>query len=87
IEELARPLSLTMRLFGNILAKEIILAILLFLITFFFFSEGLVSKLLLPVPLLLRPAIILLGVLVSFVQAMVFTALAMVYIGEGIKEH
>lgn len=87
MELFTRPLSLTMRLFGNMLAKEIILGVLVYLITLFFFSAGIMSKILMIVPLVLRPAIILLGVLVAFIQALVFTALAMSYIGESLEQH
>lgn len=87
IEQLARPLSLTMRLFGNIMAKEILLGILVYLATMFFFSHDLASKFLFPVPFLMRPLVLLLGVLVSCIQALVFTSLAMIYIGEAIHEH
>lgn len=87
LEIFTRPLSLTMRLFGNMVAKEIILGVLVYMATLFFFSTDITSKLLLPVPLLLRPAIILLGVLVGIVQALVFTALSMAYIGSAYAEH
>ncbi len=87
LELFTRPLSLTMRLFGNMLAKEIILGVLVYLITLFFFSSGVIFKALMMVPLLLRPAIILLGVLVAFIQALVFTALSMSYIGESLHQH
>ena len=76
-----------MRLFGNIMAKEILLGILVYLMTMFFFSHDLASKFLFPVPFLMRPMVLLLGVLVSFIQALVFTSLAMIYIGEAIHEH
>jgi len=87
LEIFTRPLSLTMRLFGNMLAKEIILGVLVYMATLFFFTPDVMSKLLLPVPLILRPAIILLGVLVGVVQALVFTALSMAYIGSAYAEH
>ncbi len=87
MEIFTRPLSLTMRLFGNMMAKEIMLGVLVYLITLFFFSSGVMSKLMLLVPLILRPCILLLGVLVGFVQALVFTALAMSYIGSAYAEH
>ncbi len=87
MEEIIRPLSLTMRLFGNIMSKEIILSILVYLLTLFFFADNIYAKILLPVPLILRPLIILLGVVVSFVQALVFTGLSMVYIGEAVNGH
>ena len=86
MELFTRPLSLTMRLFGNMLAKEIILGVLVYLITLFFFSSGIMLKALMIVPLVLRPAIILLGVLVGFIQALVFTALSMSYIGEALHQ-
>ncbi len=87
LEIFTRPLSLTMRLFGNMLAKEIMLGVLVYLITLFFFSSGIIAKTMTIVPLLLRPGIILLGILVAFIQALVFTALAMSYIGEALQEH
>ena len=85
LELFTRPLSLTMRLFGNMLAKEIMLGVLVYLITLFFLSSGIMFKILMFVPLILRPAIILLGVLVAFIQALVFTALSMSYIGESLE--
>lgn len=87
MEVFTRPLSLTMRLFGNMLAKEIMLGVLVYLLTLFFFSHGIIFKLLAIVPFLLRPGILLLGVLVGFVQALVFTALTMSYIGTAFAKH
>ena len=87
MEVFTRPLSLTIRLFGNMLAKEIMLGVLVYLLTLFFFAHGIVFKLLAIVPLLLRPGILLLGVLVGFVQALVFTALTMSYIGSAFETH
>jgi F-type H+-transporting ATPase subunit a len=87
VGELARPLSLTMRLFGNIFAKEMLLAILAFLV-FDYFSKGTPGDYaLMTMPLLLRPAVLILGVLVSVIQATVFTALSMIYIGGAIATH
>jgi F-type H+-transporting ATPase subunit a len=87
VEMFTRPLSLTIRLFGNMLAKEIMLGVLVYLMTLLFFSHNIVSKLLAIMPFLLRPGILLLGVLVGFVQALVFTALAMSYIGGAFEKH
>lgn len=87
MEVFTRPLSLTMRLFGNMLAKEIMLGVLVYLLTLLFFSHNIVSKLLAIMPFLLRPGILLLGVLVGFVQALVFTALTMSYIGSAFEKH
>lgn len=63
IGNFARLVSLSMRLFGNILAKEILLAVL-------FMLAGAVFA---PLPILA------LGVLVSLIQAVVFVLLAVVY--------
>ncbi len=70
ISNLARLISLSIRLFGNIMAKETLLGIL-FMLAGAFFA---------PLP------IMLLGVLVSLVQAMVFVLLAVVYFGQA-QEH
>lgn len=85
IGHLARPLSLAFRLFGNILAKEVILTILAMLITTFLLSGGLIQKSLTLLPLILRPAIILLGTLVSLIQAGVFLILTTIYIAGAVR--
>ncbi len=86
-EFLARPLSLSFRLFGNILAKEIVLGILASLVITLGASPGIFAKMLSVVPVVLRPCIILLGVLVSLIQAFVFTILAMIYVAGAVKVH
>lgn len=70
ISNAARIVSLSIRLFGNIMAKETLLAIL-FMLAGGFFA---------PLP------IMILGVLVSLVQAMVFVLLTVVYFA-GSQEH
>jgi len=87
ISELARPLSLSFRLFGNILAKEILLGVLALLVIIFLPSGNIIQQLLTIVPMVLRPLIILLGILVSIIQAFVFMILAMVYIGGAVQAH
>ncbi len=69
ISHLSRPLSLSLRLFGNMYGHEIVLMIFLALVPF-----------LLPIPMML------LGVLVAFIQAFVFTLLAMIYIAGALEE-
>lgn len=88
IGELAKPLSLTMRLFGNIMAKEKLLAVLVLLVILFWPISAF-TKVLAFFPVLLRPLIIVLGVFVSFVQALVFTLLAVVYVAGALhsEEH
>ncbi len=63
ISNCARLISLSMRLFGNIIAKEILLTIL-FMLAGAYFA---------PLPILC------LGVLVSIIQAVVFVLLAVIY--------
>jgi F-type H+-transporting ATPase subunit a len=87
ISELARPLSLSFRLFGNLLAKEVLLAILAFLVVFLYHAGGVIDTTLTIVPLLLRPLVILLGLLVGFLQAFIFTVLAISYVGSAVRSH
>lgn len=67
ISNFARLLSLSIRLFGNIMAKETLLGIL-FMLAGAYFA---------PLP------IMILGVLVSLVQAMVFVLLTVVYFAQA----
>ena len=70
IGHLARVMSLTIRLFGNIFGKEKILGILF----------GLAGLYFAPLP------VMFLGILVSFVQALVFMLLAIVYFAGAMEE-
>ncbi len=69
ISHLARVMSLTFRLFGNMVAKHKLLLVL-----------ALLAPYLAPVPILA------LGLLVSFVQALVFTLLTMLYLSGSIEQ-
>lgn len=69
ISHLARPLSLSLRLFGNMYGHEIVLMIFFALVPF-----------LLPIPMMLM------GVLIAFIQAFVFTLLSMIYIAGSLEE-
>ncbi|UCF56560.1 MAG: F0F1 ATP synthase subunit A [Deltaproteobacteria bacterium] len=70
IGHLARVMSLSVRLFGNIFGKEKILGILF----------GLAGLYLAPLPILF------LGLLVSFIQAVVFMLLSIVYFAGAMEE-
>lgn len=87
ISHIVRPVSLAIRLFGNIFAKEILLGILALLAVIF---AGLPSPWLKVglglAPLILRPLIIVLGVLVSIIQASVFTVLTIIYVAGAVQE-
>lgn len=69
ISHAARLLSLSLRLFGNIMAKEVLLGIL-FLLAGAYFA---------PLPILC------LGILVSVVQALVFVLLSMLYFAGAME--
>jgi F-type H+-transporting ATPase subunit a len=70
IGHFARVMSLSIRLFGNIFGKEKIIGILF----------GLAGMYLAPLPLLF------LGILVSFIQALVFTLLSIIYFAGAMEE-
>lgn len=81
IGELARPLSLSVRLFGNIFGEEMVLAIL----------AGL-TVVIIPYVLAIPTQfpIMLFDVFISFIQALVFTMLSAIYISlaiEAAEEH
>ena len=69
IEQFVRPLSLTLRLYGNVFGEEKVIES--------FFE---MVPLGLPIPLQA------LSILMGFVQAMVFSLLAAIYIGEAVEE-
>ena len=85
-----RPLSLGLRLFCNIFSKELFLGILAWLMLEFFVSPVITDKLFFaPVMLVMRPAIMLLGLIIAFIQALVFMVLSMSYIAGAVhmEEH
>jgi F-type H+-transporting ATPase subunit a len=84
-----RPLSLGLRLFCNIFSKELFLGILALLILNFFKSSLPLDKGLMFATLLMRPFIILLGLIIAFIQALVFMVLSMSYIAGAVhmEEH
>jgi F-type H+-transporting ATPase subunit a len=69
VGHLARPLTLSVRLFGNMMAKHMLLIILATL-----------APWIVPIPILV------LGVLVSAVQALVFTLLTTLYLAGSVEE-
>jgi F-type H+-transporting ATPase subunit a len=72
ISHLARILSLSMRLFGNIMADHMLLALTLAAPLF--------------LPLLLSPLSLFLGVFVSLIQTFIFSLLSMIYISLAVEE-
>lgn len=72
ISHLARILSLSMRLFGNIMADHMLLTLTLAAPLF--------------LPLFLSPLSLVLGVFVSLIQTFIFSLLSMIYISLAIEE-
>lgn len=71
VGHIARPLSLSLRLFGNMMGHEQIVNVLLSIMPYAF-------------PLLLLTT--LLGIVVIFIQAFIFTLLSVMYFGSAIEE-
>ncbi len=74
IEEIAKPITLAFRLFGNILAGEILIIVLLHLTENPFWLS--------------LPSVAWLGfsIFISCVHAVIFTMLSMAYLGNAVKE-
>lgn len=75
ISNFARMLSLSFRLFGNIFGKDILLMVLFFIVTM---SHGILF--LVPLP------IFVLGLFVSFIQALIFALLTSMYLAGAVEE-
>ncbi len=73
IGELARPVSLSLRLFGNITGEDMLLAI------FATLGVSVLSFTHMPIGIPLQLPFIFLAILTSFVQALVFTLLTTIY--------
>lgn len=72
IEEIAKPITLAFRLFGNILAGEILIIVLLHLIPIW-----------MPVPSVVW---LMFSIFISCVHAVIFTMLSMAYLSNAVKE-
>jgi len=79
ISELSRVISLSMRLFGNVFAGEVLLATMLALTTATLFT--------LPLAFVVPGVFVGLELLFGLVQALVFALLSMTYITLAIAEH
>jgi F-type H+-transporting ATPase subunit a len=79
ISELSRLISLSMRLFGNVFAGEVLLATMLAITTFAAFT--------IPLAFFVPGIFLGLELIFGFVQALVFALLAMTYISMAIAEH
>jgi len=77
IGEIAKPLSLSIRLFGNIFGEDMVIVILIGIVI------GVLGKFLLP----FQFPMMLFAIFGSFVQALVFSMLVGIYIVAAIGEH
>ena len=73
IGEIAKPLSLSLRLFGNIMGEDVLLGV------FAMLGVGLLAFTKLPIGIPLHLPFILLAMLLSTIQALVFTLLSTIY--------
>lgn len=94
LSDISRILSLSFRLFGNIIAKEILLSVLVALVVMFWpqlSSPVMLDKIIAGgiggFAFLMRPLIIILGVLVSLIQAAVIALLACIYLAGAVGAH
>ena len=85
VSHLSRPVSLTFRLFGNIVAKEILLLLLVTLALEFLGARSIIGYALTVFPLILFPLLIVLGAFICFIQAFVFMLLAQVYVAGAVR--
>ncbi len=72
IEEIAKPITLAFRLFGNILAGEILIIVLLKLMPIW-----------MPIPSVLW---LMFSIFIGAVQAVIFTMLSMAYLANSVKD-
>jgi len=84
IGAIAKPFSLAMRLFCNIFSKEMLLAVLAFILVNFYFGHTVSEKILIIAPVILRPFVLLLGLVVGVIQALIFTILTVFYISGAV---
>jgi F-type H+-transporting ATPase subunit a len=86
ISFLTRPISLSVRLFANMLAGHTLLAVFAGFVVSLGFAGGVYTGLAIA-PMLLIVAIMLLELLVAFLQAYVFAILTCIYLNEALHLH
>jgi F-type H+-transporting ATPase subunit a len=70
IGEISKPISLTLRLFGNIMGEDVVILVL----------TAYIFPLLVPIPMLLM------AIFTSLLQALVFTILSGVYLSNALED-
>ncbi|SFI69502.1 ATP synthase F0 subcomplex A subunit [Bosea sp. OK403] len=84
ISFVSRPISLSLRLFGNMLAGHIALKVFGGFVVALTTGAGLLGYVIAPLPLLLAVALTALEFLVAFLQAYVFAILTCVYLNDAL---
>jgi F-type H+-transporting ATPase subunit a len=85
---LAKCFALTMRLFANMVAGHVLLAVLLSFIGAAAAALGTVGGLLISIPVVLGSiAINMLELFVAFLQAFIFTFLTTMFVGQSVNIH
>ena len=74
LTQLTRPVTLSMRLFGNVMGEEVLIA------TFAVMGIGAIAWLNLPIGLPIQLPFMLFGLFTGFLQAFIFTLLSTIYI-------
>lgn len=90
IGHLARPLSLSLRLFGNMFGDHIVLAVFAFMtinLTKFLLSKSVVLWAFTPIAVVIPFVVIVLGIFVAVVQTLVFLLLTMSYLAGAVADH
>jgi len=85
IGEVAKPFSLSLRLFANMMAKHMILGCLALLIVMFSKNIILFAQTVF-IPLILPPFVMVLGVLTCLIQTFIFVLLSIIYISVAMEE-
>jgi len=90
IGHLARPLSLTLRLFGNMFGDHIVLTVFTSMsigLTTLLLKGNIVLKFFTPISVLIPFVVIILGIFVAVVQTLVFILLTMSYLAGSVSDH
>jgi F-type H+-transporting ATPase subunit a len=81
ISQIARPFSLAVRLFANMLADHVILLIF---VGFIFLASGIFLVLMVPVAMALEIVFTAFALFVAFIQAVIFAFLSTIYINDAL---
>ena len=81
----ARPFSLAIRLFANMTAGHQIILLLLTVVTYLV-HQGVLMKVVAPLPLMVVVVMDAFEIFVAFIQAFIFALLTALYLGEALEE-